>query len=359
VRTDRHLYVRAPRPELYDVEQDPRQLVNLLDDPSQAAAEAAGILDRSVDAALAAERETSRLSLDAETREQLRALGYAAAEGPVPESRMDPKDGLLLLESYVIANAEYSLGQLAQAEARATRLLSEIPESPQLHDLLARIHMDSGNFTLAAAHAETAVRLMPAAGRYQDRLGLVRLTSGDVAGAVAAYQKALELDPTIYDAHAGLMWRAALGGSIEDAARDAARAVELAPSDPRIRVRIAETWDRLGQYDRALESYRAALALDPASPDGHMGAAIQLARMGDVADAESHFSRAGEAAEKADSLMRLAIAWAGRGEATRAEKVLRGLMASHPEIEASRRVLAVLLERTGRADEAAQLEAER
>ena len=86
-----------------------------------------------------------------------------------------------------------------------------------------------------------------------------------------------------------------------------------------------------------------------------MGAAIQLARMGDAADAESHFSRAGEAGERADSLMRLAIAWAGRGESARAEEILRGLMASHPDHEASRRVLAVLLERSGRAEEAARL----
>ena len=53
--------------------------------------------------------------------------------------------------------------------------------------------------------------------------------------------------------------------------------------------------------------------------------------------------------------MRLAIAWAGRGEAARAEEVLRGLMSSHPDFEAPRRVLAVLLERTGRGEEAARL----
>ena len=53
--------------------------------------------------------------------------------------------------------------------------------------------------------------------------------------------------------------------------------------------------------------------------------------------------------------MRLAIAWAGRGEAARAEAILRGLMTSHPDFEPPRRVLAVLLERTGRGEEAARL----
>ena len=86
-----------------------------------------------------------------------------------------------------------------------------------------------------------------------------------------------------------------------------------------------------------------------------MGAAIQLARLGDVSEAESQLSQAGEAAERADSRMRLAIAWAGRGETARAEEVLRGLMSSHPDFDAPRRVLAVLLERTGRGEEAARL----
>ena len=355
LRTDRHLYVRAPRAELYEVQQDPRQLRNLLDDPSQIPAELVGGLEQGLDAVLARERQAKRLALDAATREQLSALGYTLAEGPVSLNGMDPKDGLRLVEPFVIADAEYSLGHLDKAEKRARELLSELPDSPQLHDLLARIYIDKGSLDLAIAHAETAVRLLPAAGRYHDRLGLARLAVGDVAGAVAAYQRALECDPTIFDAHAGLMWRASLGGSIEDAALEADRAVELAPEDARIRIRIAGTWDRLGQYDRALESFRAALALDGASAEAHMGAAIELARLGDASEAEAHFSRAGEVAERADSRMRLAIAWAGRGEAARAEAILRGLMASHPDFEAPRRVLAVLLERTGRGEEAGQL----
>jgi arylsulfatase A-like enzyme/Tfp pilus assembly protein PilF len=359
MRSDRHLYVRAPRAELYDVREDPRQLANLLDDPSHDAAEVAKSLDEGIGIELARERQANRIALDAATREQLRALGYTLAEGPVPANRMDPKDGLRLVEPFVIADAEYSRGHLEEAEARARQLLSDLPESPQVHDLLARIYIDQGKVDLAVAHAETAVRLLPAAGRYHDRLGLARLTAGDTAGAVAAYEKALECDPTIFDAHAGLMWRAALGGSIEDAALEAERAVELAPADARIRIRIAETWDRLGQYDRALEGYRAALALDGANAEGHMGMAIELARLGEVTEAELHFSQAREAAERADSMMRLAIAWAGRGEAGRAEAILRGLMARHPDFEAPRRVLAVLLERTGRGEEAGRLGDER
>jgi arylsulfatase A-like enzyme/Flp pilus assembly protein TadD len=355
LRSDRHLYVRAPRAELYDVEQDPAQRENLLEDRSRVPGELVGGLEQGLDSVLAREGEASRLALDPETREQLGALGYAVAEGPVPVNGMDPKDGLRLVEPYVIADAEYSLGNLEAAERHARELLPELPASPQLHDLLTRIYIDKGDFALALHHAETAVRLLPEAGRYHNSLGAIRLAGGDPAGAVAAYEKALELDPNIFDARAGLMWRAALGGSIEDAAREAARAAEMAPGDARIRVRIAETWDRLGQYDRALENYQAALALEAENDEAHMGAAIELARLGDVSEAEAHFSRGGEAAERADSRMRLAIAWAGRGEAARAEEILRGLLASRPDFEAPRRVLAVLLERTGRGEEARRL----
>ncbi len=359
MRSDRHLYVRAPRAELYDVREDPRQLANLLEEPSEADPELVGALDQGLDAVLAAEREATSFSLGAETREQLRALGYAVPEGPVPASRTDPKDGLRFIEAFVVADTEYSLGRLDDAEAHAKQLLAELPESPKIHGLLARIYIDKRELALALLHAETAARLLPMAALHHNRLGLVRLIAGDIAGAVAAYERALECDPNIFDARAGLMWRLALGGSVEEAAREAARAAELAPTDARLRIRIGETWDRLGQYDRALESYRAALALDPTNPEGHMGVAIELARVGDISEAESHLSQAGGAAERADSRVRLAIAWAGRGESARAEEILRGLMASHPDFEAPRRVLAVLLERSGRGEEAARLREER
>jgi Tfp pilus assembly protein PilF len=351
LRSARHLYVRAPRAELYDVGADPRQLENLLDDPSRVPAGLVGGLEQRLESVRAREGKASRLALDAETREQLGALGYALAEGPVPVNGMDPKDCLRLVEPFVIADAEYS--SETSKRPSGARAPSELPRAPAARSPGAHLHRQGTS--LATHHAEAAVRLMPAAGRYHDRLGTARLAAGDLAGAVASYEKALECDPSIFDARAGLMWRAALGGSIEDAARDAARAAEMAPGDARIRVRIAETWDRLGQYDRALLSYQAALALEAENDEAHMGAAIELARLGDVSEAESHFSRAGEAAERADSRMRLAIAWAGRGEAARAEAILRGLMASHPDFEASRRVLAVLLERTGRGEETRRL----
>jgi hypothetical protein len=80
-----------------------------------------------------------------------------------------------------------------------------------------------------------------------------------------------------------------------------------------------------------------------------------MARMGSLAEMDAHVALAGPAGTALGSRMRLAIALAGRGEAGRAEALLRGLLAEAPAFAPARRVLAILLERTGRAGEAEAL----
>jgi hypothetical protein len=83
-----------------------------------------------------------------------------------------------------------------------------------------------------------------------------------------------------------------------------------------------------------------------------------MARLGSLAEMDAHMAMAGPAASGLGSRMRLAVALAGRGEAGRAEALLRGLLAEAPAFAPARRVLALLLERTGRDGEAAALRAE-
>ena len=79
VRTAEHKYVRAPRPELYELASDPGETQNL----AALQPELAARLDALVTARSAQQRVTPNLGLDAETAERLRALGYLADERPL------------------------------------------------------------------------------------------------------------------------------------------------------------------------------------------------------------------------------------------------------------------------------------
>ena len=153
------------------------------------------------------------------------------------------------------------------------------------------------------------------------------------------------------------VWRAQLGASESEVAGDAERAVRAAPGSIPVLMRVADTWDQLGGYDRARGGYEAVLALEPEHERAHLGLAVQIARLGDLEQLDDHLARAGELARGVHARMRIAIALAARGESARAEEMLRGILRERPDFGGARRVLASLLEQTGRAAEAEGLRA--
>ena len=349
-RSATHLYVRAPRPELYDVTRDPGQERDLLAGSEAARAAHAPLLaplEAALDRALASERAGERLRLGAEAREQLRALGYVADDAPVAANGADPKDGLAWLARFDRAEALYRADRLGEAERIARDLLPVMGESPRLQNLLARVLLAQGRPEAALPPARAAVTLVPGSAEHREMLATVRRLAGDLAGAVDDYAAAAELDPSLPEARVGLMWRLAVDGDQDAAARHAEAARAVRPRDPRVALQVADVWDELGRYDRARDAYRALLRLDPAHPEAHRGLALQLVRLGPWDEVAAHLDAAGVAAEAPAFRLRLAVAWAARGEAARAAEVLEVLVARHPDWPAPRRVLARLRSETG------------
>jgi arylsulfatase A-like enzyme len=355
LRTPSLHYVRAPRPELYAVEADPGQRANLL---AAGPRPEAAALDAEVARVLEGEVALRTATPDAQTLARLRALGYALPEAPVARTGIDPKDGLPRVELYVEGRAAYFAGDLATAERKARALLEASPASGQAAMLLSDVEKRRGRRREALALAERAAELLPRSAAFHAAVGDLRAELGDLAGAISAYEAALAVDADFAEAHAGLMLRARLGAPEAEVEAHAARALALLPEDPLLRLRVAEGWDRLGDAGRALAEYREALRLDPGSEAAQMGLAIQLVRLGREAEAERHLDAAGRYAEEPNHRNRLAIAYAGRGRADRAEALFRELLAAHPEHANARRNLAHLLRTTGRAAEAEAVERE-
>jgi len=352
LRTATHHYVRAPRPELYDVAADPREKRNLLDAGARPEAEAA---DAEIAALLARGEPLRTARVDAATRAQLEALGYAIPDAPVAQTGLDPKDGLRLVETYVAARAAFFAGRLDEAEREARELLRESPASGQALMLLADVEHRRGRTRESLALAERAASLVPQSAGFQVQVGDRRLELGDAAGAIAAYEAAIAIDPELAEAQAGAMWRAAITGDVRDAEAAAERALALAPDDAALQLRVAEAFDRLGIPERALAAYEAALRLEPSAQLAHMGAAIQLARLGRAEEAEARVAAAGPYGAEPNYGNRLAIAFAARGDHARAEALFRALLAAYPDHPHVRRNLAHLLRTAGRPDEAAAL----
>lgn len=159
MRTTRWKYVRAPRPELYDLARDPGELDNVLD----ANADVVADLSDRVDAALAAEAGTAPTRLDERTAEQLRALGYVAAIGDpgTADVRKDPKDGAAGAAALFLGEEAYLRGDLREAERRFLETVRLDPAAKEAYAFLSGTYMSVGRASEAADAARTALRLEP------------------------------------------------------------------------------------------------------------------------------------------------------------------------------------------------------
>ncbi len=352
LRDETHRYIRAPRPELYDLTRDPRERDNLLRAPDDMHREREAAFERELTQILSQQAAGTEVELDAATRAQLQALGYALPDAPAAQSDLDPKDGLRMIRPFELAKARYQEGAIEEAEARMLELGGDFPESPAVHDLLARIYLSQSRAAEALVRAERALELAPASAQQHHLVGLAHLSHGDPVAAVAAFEAALAIDPGHWNSRAGLLWRLRTGGSLEDALEAERIALESQPMNAELRVLIADTWDQLGHYDRALERYQEAVALDASHGPAHLGLAVSIARLGPLNEVEAHMARSGVAGQALGSRMRLALALAGRGELVRAEGIVRSVVGEAPGFAPARRVWAKLLDDLGRPAEA-------
>lgn len=267
IRTASHLYVRAPRPELFDALRDPGQLTNLLPDAEGSAPVA--LADRALASVLGGGSDPNAMQpLDPATRARIEALGYALpTPGAVADPTgltFDPKDGLPWIEKAMAAHDAQFAGRPDLAESWAREVVERFPESQRGHEILTQVYLRSRRYAKARHHAEALARLAPAWAEHHARVGLTRLRTGDLEGAVAAFEEALARDDGHVGAHLGVMRKLELGGSVAEAEVHAAYV--LAHSGREVDFdQVGEIWAAAGHPERAALVWRTGTQRHPAS----------------------------------------------------------------------------------------------
>jgi arylsulfatase A-like enzyme/Flp pilus assembly protein TadD len=341
-RSADHLYVRAPRPELYAVASDPKQLDDLMVSEPDAARESAARLDAEIASVLERSQTRQPLALDEHTLEGLRALGYALTGEPVEGTGLDPKDGMPALRDLNSAQKAYENGESARARELLTGVLGRMPASGRAHALLGFLDLQTGDPEGAAGHLERAVELAPRAAQYRAMLGEARTLSGRESEGLAAYRAAVEIEPTEPTARLGLARERIQAGDLEGAERHARLAVEGDPLGGMVPARMGILFETHGHPDRALAAYEAAVKAQPDLAVARMLLAVQLARRGDAPGAERERAQAGHLATDPALLLRLARAHLAAGDTARGEALLSEILARNPGFEPAARTLASL-----------------
>ena len=134
-------YISLPEPELYDLEIDSQEKINLVLERSDVAAS----LDKKLKNFIldySSPRATSRRRLSQEDIRRLESLGYISSSSAGANTALDPKRGILLQNRFIEANSLIDKGRLDLAAAELKTIASENPDvkMPQYYELLAKVY---------------------------------------------------------------------------------------------------------------------------------------------------------------------------------------------------------------------------
>lgn len=266
VRQTGRKWIQAPRPELYDLRADPRELTNLLPDDAPAAQPLERTLEDVIaDSGRRALNAPTR-TMDRETEEMLRALGYLAP----PEQRaemagMDPKDGMPIYAKLQEARQLAQLAQWERAEALLGEVLAAAPNNVTARNVLALSAVRRGDYAAAERIYQASLGRDARQHRVLGALGALALRRNDLDLATTRFQEALVLAPTYVEAMSNLGFIAA--SRDDDAGAEAwyRKAIALDPTYPHVHRRLGDLFYDRHDWTRALEYYRRVLVAVPSS----------------------------------------------------------------------------------------------
>ena len=324
-RTAGFKFIKAPRPEFYDLQNDPSEKVN------RAGEQGARVTDLSsqLDVVLRHQAPSAPAQpVDAETAERLRALGYVSGSRtsrPAGAALRDPKDGVRLLpklnrgmsaarsepelaireltavleedpglfmarRTRAVAYAAAGRPELAIADLRVLDKEGEL--TPEDAVVLGDNLKSAGRLEEAALILQRAERENPSFPQPLISLAAVRIQERKYDEAAAACEKVLKLVPDHIEALRRLGDLALLREDVNAAAARYSRILELDAGDVPAMTKLGVVRMRSGRPDEAMRLFREAIAREPVNGEALLYLAGALASAGRSADALPYFERA-------------------------------------------------------------------
>jgi arylsulfatase A-like enzyme/tetratricopeptide (TPR) repeat protein len=271
VRDGRYKLIQAPRPELYDLLEDPGETRDLaLSDPTRAAGLEKALMAAVAAAGPAAPRPHAR---DPETRQRLEALGHLGGlPGPRhldARPRPDPKDRIALFTSMREAVRARGEARLDDALALASRAVADDPGLVEAHTLMGDLHQRAGRIEPAVDSYREAASLDPDDARAVLGLAAGYAALGRLDEAERGFERARELDPHTPEPswHLADLWMRK--GRFAEAESALKEAMERSGDRPTLLLKMGECYLEMKRYAEAEAVLKEALAARPELPRAH------------------------------------------------------------------------------------------
>lgn len=279
VRNGRYHFVDAPRPELFDVVDDPREQKNLAPQRAATVSELKGALDGMV-ARYGVEGIDARApeTLDSETQAQLAALGYLGGPSRVavdPDQPLaDPKDKIDLFNLIKEAGTDSSNDDTAAALEKIDRVLAEDPGILEAHNIRGNLLAKRGDQEGAIGAYQAALARDPEYKPALFGLASVYQELGRTADAEAGFRRILDLDPHDNRALFNLARIRADRKEFAEALELLKQGIDLGSERPALHNLMAECYIGLEDYDRAETEVLKAIEMNASLPATHYNLAL-------------------------------------------------------------------------------------
>jgi arylsulfatase A-like enzyme/Flp pilus assembly protein TadD len=287
LRTEKFLYIQAPRRELYDQAADPKADHNLASSSAAVADTLASQLE-AFRQKTTSQRGAPKAALDPEAQEKLGALGYMASGGNIPKTAPDqgpdPKDKVEIAN--MIHRAEL-LQQDMHSDESIALLKQVIAKEPGL-SLYAKLGdwlMRQDEFQKAVPVLRKAVQMDPDSPAIQFHLAKCLMATEDFDAAIPELENVVAKVPNLVEAHSFLELAYARTNRLSEAIRECKTVLGYDPEDYGSYLILGQSQARSGDPQAGVAALKKAASLRPQEPLAHVWLAEVYDQLGQKADA--------------------------------------------------------------------------
>ncbi len=294
MRTAKWKYVRAPRPELYDLDKDPHELVNVIQQYPGDVEELESRLSDLTSTAAGRSEEIQSKTISAETERQLRSLGYVSAGSHrrlvLSGQGTDPKDRIHILQLLDEATSRQKKTPPAQRIRLLEQALKEDPTNSTLYLVLGTGYdMNRREEEALALYRSGIERQVGGTSKMYARIARICGRQGLVDAAIQAFELSLESDPTSIETQEELAVAYVLRGRMAEAERVLKGILVLNEANAKAHNSLG--WIALKKRETPLarEHFEKALQLDPDLIDAYINLGMLYKETGDLERARHSF----------------------------------------------------------------------